>query len=137
MAEIKTAIGPTFGPEVEASTLAGLPFSWGEDGVFYGDEALTPEQVIDLEALVAAHDPSKQLPRQATGKQITSALSDMGLLDAWDAAVMAAKPADRYYWQRAYDDLTPEDNAKIGRLAAAAGVEVAVLFDKAMTEPVR
>jgi hypothetical protein len=114
-----------------------LPFSWGEDGVWYDEEAFPADRVADLEALVEAHDPQKQLPRQAFGKQLTAALSDMGRLDAWDQAVGEGKIADRYYWMRAYDDLVPEDNAKIARLAEAAGVDIATLFDKAMTEPVR
>jgi hypothetical protein len=125
---IKTPIGPTFTGEVMASALAGLPFSWGEDGVWYDEEAFPADRVADLEALVEAHDPQKQLP---------AALSDMGRLDAWDQAVGEGKIADRYYWMRAYDDLVPEDNAKIARLAEAAGVDIATLFDKAMTEPVR
>jgi hypothetical protein len=137
MTDIKTPIGPTFTGEVMASALAGLPFSWGEDGVWYDEEAFPADRVADLEALVEAHDPQKQLPRQAFGKQLTAALSDMGRLDAWDQAVGEGKIADRYYWMRAYDDLVPEDNAKIARLAEAAGVDIATLFDKAMTEPVR
>ena len=136
MTTIATPIGPTFTGEVMASSLAGLPFSWGDDGVYYGED-FPPERVADLEALVAAHDPAKQLPREALGKQIAAALNDLGQLEAWDAAVNAAKPEDRYYWMRSYDDLVPEDNAKLGRIAAAAGVDVAALFDKAMTEPAK
>ena len=48
--------GPTFYDELKAAGLAGLPFSWGEDGVYVTD-AITPEQKAAIEAVIAAHDP--------------------------------------------------------------------------------
>ena len=36
-------IGPTFYAELQAAGLAGLPFSWGEDGLFFS-ASITPEQ---------------------------------------------------------------------------------------------
>jgi hypothetical protein len=136
MGQIAKTIGATFGPEVLASSLAGLPFSWGPSSVDWPDGALSDVQVAALTTLVNAHDPTKKSPRLASGKQLTEALADLGALAAWDAAVMAThKPADRYYWLNAYSDMVPEGNMKLARLAAAAGVTVSALFDRAVTEP--
>jgi hypothetical protein len=49
--------GLTFGDELAAAGLAGLPFSWGEDGSIFGREKLTPEQNARLDAVIAAHKP--------------------------------------------------------------------------------
>jgi hypothetical protein len=53
--------GPTFGDEVIAAGLGGLPFSWCDDGTINGRDALTEEQNAELDAVVAAHDPTKQV----------------------------------------------------------------------------
>lgn len=50
--------GPTFGDEVIAAGLGGLPFAWSETEI-YGRENLTAEQNADLDAVIAAHDPTK------------------------------------------------------------------------------
>jgi hypothetical protein len=50
-------IGPTFGDEVIAAGLGGLPFSWGDDGDIQGIENLTAGQLRKLEGLLKAHDP--------------------------------------------------------------------------------
>lgn len=56
-------IGPTFGAEVIAAGLGGLPFSWIPDGAISGRRALSKEQNAALDAVIAAHDPTKPLPR--------------------------------------------------------------------------
>lgn len=50
-------LGPSFGDEVIAAGLGGLPFSWGDDGDIQGRENLTLQQNAVLDALVEAHDP--------------------------------------------------------------------------------
>ncbi|MDR6585518.1 hypothetical protein [Herbaspirillum frisingense] len=55
-------IGETFVSELLAAGLLGLPFAWGEDGAFQFDERMTPEQIDQVEAVYAAHDPTKKLP---------------------------------------------------------------------------
>jgi len=55
-------LGPTFGDELWAAGVGGLPFSWGDDGEFFGRENLTAEQNKKIDAVVAAHDPSKKPP---------------------------------------------------------------------------
>jgi hypothetical protein len=56
-----TTFGPTFGPEVIAAGLGGLPFSWTEDEIF-GRENLDEAQNATLDEVVAAHDPTAVLP---------------------------------------------------------------------------
>ena len=54
-------LGPTFGDEVFAAGLGGLPFAWGAtDETITGRENLTTEQNTTLDGVVAAHDPTKQ-----------------------------------------------------------------------------
>ena len=50
-------IGPTFGDEILAAGLHGLPFAWGEDGDFCGRENLSPAENATLDAVIAAHNP--------------------------------------------------------------------------------
>jgi hypothetical protein len=69
-------LGPTFGDEVIAVGLGGLPFSWGPDGDIQGRERLTPEQNATLDAVVAAHDPTKTaVPPQISDRQFYQALA--------------------------------------------------------------
>jgi hypothetical protein len=54
-------LGPTFGDEVIAAGLGGLPFTWGAtDDTITGRENLTAAQNTTLDGVVAAHDPSKR-----------------------------------------------------------------------------
>ena len=55
-------LGPTFGDEVIAAGLGGLPFSWGatSDDIF-GRENLTSEQNATLDGVIEVHDPTKQI----------------------------------------------------------------------------
>jgi hypothetical protein len=55
-------LGPTFGSEVEAAGLGGLPFTWGAtDETIQGRENLTPAQNTTLDGVITAHDPTKHL----------------------------------------------------------------------------
>src|SRR5580765_373883 len=58
-------LGPTFGDEVIAAGLGGLPFSWGAtDEAITGRENLTAAQNTTLDGVVTAHDATKQpLPK--------------------------------------------------------------------------
>ena len=54
-------LGPTFGDEVVAAGLGGLPFAWGAtDDTITGRENLTAAQNTTLDGVVAAHDPTKK-----------------------------------------------------------------------------
>lgn len=50
-------IGNRFGDDLAAAGLAGLPISWGPDGVF-GLDRLPPDRRVAVEAAIAAHDPA-------------------------------------------------------------------------------
>lgn len=53
-------LGPTFGDEVIAAGLGGLPFAWGDtDETITGRENLTAAQNSTLDGVIAAHDPTK------------------------------------------------------------------------------
>lgn len=58
---MSTTFGPTFGEEVIAAGLGGLPFAWSPFGKITGRERLTAAQNATLDAVIAAHDPTKQL----------------------------------------------------------------------------
>lgn len=54
-------IGETFGDELKANGLAGLPFSWGEDGsITFSEEIdrLTRQKILDV---YNKHDPTATL----------------------------------------------------------------------------
>lgn len=51
-------IGPAFSEELAAAGLAGLPFSWGDDGEFNFGDAMTAAQIEAVKAVLAAHDPT-------------------------------------------------------------------------------
>ncbi|WP_017452172.1 hypothetical protein [Herbaspirillum rubrisubalbicans] len=54
---VKKKIGTTFGEELKAAGLGGLPFCWTEDGDFWFAESLTDEQIKGIKAVYAAHVP--------------------------------------------------------------------------------
>ncbi len=56
-------LGPTFGAEMAAAGLTGLPISWSEDGSINGRDSLSEEQNILLDAVVASHDPARSVLR--------------------------------------------------------------------------
>lgn len=125
-------IGPTFAAELAAVGLLGLPFSWSADGAITGRDALTADQAAKLDAVLAAHDPAKALPRMLGAYEVQGALDDLGKLDAVDAAATAAratKRRDYLYWSK--NDRYVEDNPKLARLFKAASVDPKALFDKA------
>lgn len=55
------AIGETFPAELEAAHLLGLPFVWSVNGAFEFDPRMTAVQIASVEAVYAAHDPTKSL----------------------------------------------------------------------------
>ena len=56
-------IGPSFSKELLAAGVAGLPFTWKEDGVIFYGETVTEAQKSQVEAVLAAHDPSTPPPK--------------------------------------------------------------------------
>ena len=55
-------LGPTFGNEVIAAGLAGKPFVWGNTDVsITGRQNLSQADNATLDAVIAAHDPTKKI----------------------------------------------------------------------------
>lgn len=58
-----SVLGPTFSDEIHAAGLGGLPFAWSPDsGEINGRENLTAAENTALDAVIAAHDPTKLAP---------------------------------------------------------------------------
>ena len=123
-------LGPTFGDEVIAAGLGGLPLTWGDtDETITGRESLTPEQNTTLDNVVAAHDPTKHrknvIPTSdfiarftnqeyvAVGKQRTAdiAANKVGYSKNWDIVVTEDEV-----------DLNKQKTQKIKEDLVAAGV---------------
>jgi hypothetical protein len=93
--------GPAFVDELFAAGLGGLPFSWSaETGEITGRENLTAQQNAALDAVIAAHDPTKQpivVPQQISDRQFFQQLAMQGIIgqaDALAAVKTGAIPAD-------------------------------------------
>lgn len=104
-------LGPTFGDELIAAGLGGLPISWTAEGVVnrgtpdrHDDDGklveglkLAAEQDAALDAVIAAHDPSAQaptpVPTSISRRQLILALATMELISG-EEALAAAKTGD-------------------------------------------
>lgn len=81
-----TRLGPMFGQELTAAGLVNVPLSWTQDGEIFGRENLTPEQNATLDAVIAAHDPTKTIvPTIISDRQFFQALALQGLISEHDA----------------------------------------------------
>ena len=58
---INSKYGLTLVKEFADAGVAGLPFSWNNDGVYF-DPSITDEQKATVFAVIAAHDPTATLP---------------------------------------------------------------------------
>lgn len=84
-------LGPTFGDEVVAAGLGGLPFSWDASGQVFGRENLTAAQNVTLDAVIAAHDPTKQPPPSVTSdRQFFQQLAVQGTITQDEAIAAVA-----------------------------------------------
>lgn len=75
------AIGPAFGSELQAAGLAGLPFAWGADGTFQFDPRMTPTQIAAVQAVYAAHDPTKPAPFSPLATALDAAINALPAID--------------------------------------------------------
>jgi len=58
--DMAVVFGPTFGDELFAAGLGGLPFSWTPStGAMTGRENLTTDQNTRLDSVIAKHDPTQ------------------------------------------------------------------------------
>ena len=58
---ITSKYGPTLVKEFGDDGVAGLPFSWNDDGVYF-DPSITEQQKATVLAVIAEHDPTATLP---------------------------------------------------------------------------
>lgn len=98
------AIGPSFAAECAAAGLEGLPFSYGADGVTAG-AALDAASLAKLQAVIAAHDPTKAAPIP---------VPDGPTLGDWRVALLL--------WKTASGNRRDELDAKVSDLAATGNV---------------
>jgi hypothetical protein len=97
-------IGPTFGFELEAAGLLGLPFLWTADGEINFTDQVSQHERDAVMAVYGAHAPSKLfVPQQATRYQARAALLAADLLQQVNDH-FAALPDDdmgKLAWQEA------------------------------------
>lgn len=117
-------IGPTFGDEVIAAGLGGLPFAWGSDGQITGRENLTDEQNKTLDAVVSAHDPKKQLRRFVPKSVIIGRLSDAQL----DAALAVLTNRQKERWRAPDHPAVYSDDPEMLAVLAAVGADAAAVL---------
>lgn len=100
-------LGPSFQSEYIAAGLLGAPLIVQSDGsVIYGP-GVTDEQRATVEALIAAHDPTKPaptpVPEVVTRYQARAALLEAGMLDQVNAYFTALPDTsmDKLAWNEA------------------------------------
>jgi len=98
-------IGPSFVSELQAAGLAGLPFSWSQEGAFLYGSDLTETQRAAVQAAYDAHDPSalapQPVPQVVTKYQAVVVLARHQLLERVNAFFGAMGAADerRLAWE--------------------------------------
>jgi hypothetical protein len=113
-------LGPSFAGEITAAGLAGLPFAWNADGTITGRGNLTAQQNATLDAVIAAHDPTKPaVPASVTAAQARLALNAAGKRAAVEAVVAAATQDIKDYWQ--YSSNIDRQHPVILQMAAILG----------------
>lgn len=126
-------LGPSFGAELVAAGLGGLPVSWSSDGAVTGLEALDAAQRKTFAKLYAAHDPAlvslAELKAEAHGVivAVASTTTQLNLIAA-AAAIGAVPPEERgaeevaflaaFAQARAWIDAV---RARVGELHAKGG----------------
>jgi len=115
--------GLTFGNELFAAGLAGLPFSWSEDGSVFGRENLTDAQNRKLDEVIAAHDPNKQPLATSiiSRRQFFQASAMHGMItqaEALDAVRHGTIPAQM---QAGINTLPPDEKFAAEMLLSGAG----------------
>lgn len=107
-------IGPTFADEIVAAGYAGLPFTWGADGGIQYGAAITPEQRAGIEAVLAAHDPTRQLPKSFLARDLLEQLIDE------DQTGIETALASNVTWRRIWNALLAQGDAPISMASSRA-----------------
>ena len=117
-------IGPTFGDEVIAAGLGGLPFSWLPDGTIVGRDRLTAAQNAALDQVIAAHNPAKQPRRLVAKSLIVSRLTDPQL----DRALAAMTTRQRERWRSPDHPEVNADDPDVLAILRAIGADLAIVL---------
>lgn len=83
-------IGPTFSQELSQAGLAGLPFVWDSENIEF-DQSMTQQQIDSVNAVLSAHDPTKQLQVPALSAPIDQLKADFQALLSDPASVAKLK----------------------------------------------
>jgi hypothetical protein len=120
-------IGKNFFNELKTAGLAGLPFSWQDDGILSFSAAMTHEQIEAVNAVYEAHNPAAaavEISKSVTMRQARLALLQAGMLSTVNAAVAgmagAAGEAARIEWE--YSQEVQRDKALVKALAPVLGM---------------
>ena len=134
------AIGQTFGDDLIAAGLGGLPLVWSEDGAIAGRDFLTEAQNTSLDALLARHNPMTGLKAELTRRVNADAetqrlryITPGNGMQMTYAEKLAQAHAVQGLGKEAADAIKPEDGiAQFPTLAASVGLEAATLWDCAV-----
>jgi len=108
MAEPPPVFGPNFAGELVAAGLINLPLSWTPDGQIFARENLTTEQNRILDAVIAAHDPTKTaVPQIISRRQFFQAAALYGMI-SYDEALEAMRGTIPPRMQQGLDTLPPD-----------------------------
>jgi hypothetical protein len=127
------AIGPTFGDEVIAAGLGGLPFSWDKDTSLIDMSRLTADQIGTLNSVIAAHNPNATVvPKTVSPRQARLALNANGLLDKVTTAVASSDKATQLTWEFATEiDRNSQLIATLGSQLGLTPAQIDALFIQA------
>lgn len=119
-------IGPTFGDELVAAGLGGLPIGWSESGgIISGLEALPEAQQTAVLAVLAAHDAARRPVGTVSKVAIIRRLQAAG---KFNAALTALKADPLLYelWSAMLEIRSDDANARA--LFTAVGADPAVIL---------
>lgn len=125
------ALGSTFGDEVIAAGLGGLPISWGPTSEDIISDQLTVDEAATLAAVVAAHNPDAPLPESVMSQDL------MAQFTAADAAAIQAAIGSSVQLWLLWSSLQAQRDPMLvtnGRFLAGWGALVQVLGQKRMDE---
>lgn len=123
-----TTFGPTFGDELAAAGLGGLPIGWTASGSVSGREYLTDDQNTALDAVIAAHDPTKELVPLISLYKIQTRMKAEGVWDIYVNYMFSANARRNAFLEIIFlAQPLKQDNAGIRTTMTAAGISAAAI----------
>jgi hypothetical protein len=121
-------LGPTFGNELIAAGLGGLPLGVSSDGRITGREKLTDAQNSKLDAVIAAHDPTKQLVPLIPLYTIQARMDTEGVWDTYVNFMFGLATRRNAFLKTIFiGQPLPQDNVPFRTSMAAAGISAAAI----------